>query len=67
LRDTPSDNQIAKHQEGPLDDKKFLRNRVEASRRPGKPKFGGGSVGLIAAGAIFVAALFIGFVVYGLT
>ncbi|CUX66815.1 hypothetical protein AGR4C_pb20001 [Agrobacterium tumefaciens str. Kerr 14] len=47
-------------------DKKFPRDRVEASRLPAKPKFGGWSIGLIAVGAIFVAALFIGFVVYGL-
>lgn len=49
-----------------MGDKKCLRDTVEASRPPGKQKFGGGSVGLIAAGAIFVAALFIGIVVYGL-
>lgn len=49
-----------------MDDKKFLHDRVEALQPPGKPKFGGGSVGLVAAGAIFVAALFIGFVAYGL-
>lgn len=49
-----------------MTDKNSIRDRVEASRPPARPKFGGGSVGLIAIGAIFVAALFLGFVVYGL-
>ena len=49
-----------------MSDKNSLRERVEASRPAEKPKFGGGSIGLLATGAIFVAALFLGIVVYGL-
>lgn len=47
-------------------DEKQLHNDIDANRRVEKPKFGGGSIGLIAIGACFVAALFIGFVIYGI-